>query len=90
MDSIDVGGTVVCVGLYGGEISISTALLPLRQTTLRGSYVGSLQELRELVEIMQERNVKSVPVTTRPMAEVNTILADLEAGRIVGRTVMVP
>jgi D-arabinose 1-dehydrogenase-like Zn-dependent alcohol dehydrogenase len=57
---------------------------------LRGSYVGSLQELRELVSIMQERHVKSVPVTTRPMAEVNTILADLEAGRIVGRTVMVP
>jgi D-arabinose 1-dehydrogenase-like Zn-dependent alcohol dehydrogenase len=90
MDSIDVGGIVVCVGLYGGELPISTALLPLRQATLRGSYVGSLQELRELVSIMQDRHVKSVPVTTRPMAEVNTILADLEAGRIVGRTVMVP
>ncbi|MGA0593814.1 alcohol dehydrogenase [Enterovirga sp. CN4-39] len=90
IDSVDVGGIVISVGLYGGEIAISTALLPLRQTTIRGSYVGSLEELRELVGVMQTRDVKAVPVTTRPMAEVNAILADLEAGRIVGRTVMVP
>jgi D-arabinose 1-dehydrogenase-like Zn-dependent alcohol dehydrogenase len=90
MEAVDIGGTAVAVGLYGGEITISTALLPLRQINLRGSYVGSLSELRELVGIMQERDVKAVPVRTRPMAEVNAILADLEAGRVVGRTVMVP
>jgi D-arabinose 1-dehydrogenase-like Zn-dependent alcohol dehydrogenase len=39
---------------------------------------------------MQAREVKTVPVRTRPMAEVNAILADLEAGRVVGRTVMAP
>lgn len=90
LESVDIGGVVVSVGLYGGELPISTALLPLRQVTIRGSYVGSLAELRELVEIMRDRPVKAVPVSTRPMAEVNAILADLEAGRIVGRTVMVP
>jgi D-arabinose 1-dehydrogenase-like Zn-dependent alcohol dehydrogenase len=90
LDSIDLGGTVVLVGLFGGEITISTPTIALRQANLRGSYVGSLQELRELVKIMQEREVKSVPVATRPMAEVNAILADLAAGRIVGRTVMTP
>ncbi|WP_375457999.1 zinc-binding dehydrogenase [uncultured Enterovirga sp.] len=90
LDSVDVGGTVVAIGLFGGEVSISTALLPLRQVTLRGSYVGSLAELRELVGIMQERDVRTVPVVTRPMSEVNAILADLEAGRIVGRSVMAP
>ncbi|NNM72470.1 alcohol dehydrogenase [Enterovirga aerilata] len=90
MEAVDLGGTVVSVGLYGGELPISTALLPLRQITIRGSYVGSLEELRELVGIMQARKVRSVPVRTRPMAEVNAILADLEAGRIVGRTVMAP
>lgn len=90
LDSVDTGGTVISVGLYGGELPISTALLPLRHVTLRGSYVGSLAELRELVAIMQERDVKSVPITTRPMSEVNAIIADLEAGRIVGRTVMAP
>ncbi|MDB5559319.1 MAG: alcohol dehydrogenase, partial [Enterovirga sp.] len=90
MEAVDIGGTVVSVGLYGGELPISTALLPLRQITIKGSYVGSLEELKELVAVMQERNVRSVPVQTRPMADVNAILADLEAGRIVGRTVMVP
>lgn len=90
LEAVDLGGTVIAVGLYGGELPISTALLPLRQLTLRGSYVGSLQELRELVAIMQEREVTTVPVRTRPMVEVNAIMADLEAGRVIGRTVMVP
>ena len=69
---------------------ISTALLPLRQATLRGSYVGSLAELRELVALLRGRPVASVPIATRPMAEVNAILADLEAGRVLGRCVLVP
>lgn len=90
LDAVDIGGTVVLVGLFGGEITVSTPMIALRQAQLRGSYVGSLGELRELVGIMQERQVKSVPVATRPMAEVNAILAELGAGRIVGRTVMAP
>ena len=90
LDSVEVGGTVIAVGLFGGELQISTALLPLRQVTIRGSYVGSLGELRDLVSIMQERDIRTVPVATRPMADVNTILADLEAGRVVGRCVMAP
>jgi D-arabinose 1-dehydrogenase-like Zn-dependent alcohol dehydrogenase len=90
LDCVDIGGTVVSVGLFGGELPISTALLPLRQVTVRGSYVGSLPELRELVALMQARHVKTVPVETRPMAEVNAIFADLEAGRVLGRCVMAP
>ena len=90
MESLAPGGTVISVGLYGGELSISTALLPLRQITVRGSYVGSLPELKELVAIMQKQKVRGVPITTRPMSEVNAIMTELEAGKIVGRTVMVP
>ena len=90
LDSVDVGGTVVAVGLFGGEITLSTALVPLRQVTLRGSYVGTLDELRELVALMNEQEMASVPVSTRPMAEVNAIVSELEAGRVVGRVVMVP
>ena len=90
LDAVDLGGTVVSVGLFGGEMPISTALLPLRQVTLRGSYVGSLAELRELVDLMRERRPPSVPIATRPMADVNAIMADLEHGRVVGRCVMIP
>lgn len=88
MDNVAPGGTIVVVGLFGGETPLSIPLLPLRQITLRGSYVGTLAELKALVAHMQAKTVRTVPVSTRPMAEVNAILADLEAGRIVGRCVM--
>ena len=85
---VGIGATVVVVGLFGGELPLSTALLPLRQLTLKGSYVGSLAELKELVAHMQEQRVTTVPITRRPMAEVNAILHDLEGGRVLGRVVM--
>ena len=88
MDNVGVGGTVVVVGLFGGEPPLAIPLLPLRQITLRGSYVGSLAELKALVAHMQANPVRTVPIATRPMAEVNAILTELEAGRIVGRCVM--
>lgn len=88
LGQVGVGATVVVVGLFGGEMPISTALLPLRQLTLKGSYVGTLAELKELVAHMQAQRVTTVPITRRPMAEVNAILHDLEGGRILGRVVM--
>jgi D-arabinose 1-dehydrogenase-like Zn-dependent alcohol dehydrogenase len=88
MEQVATGGTIVVVGLFGGETPLSIPLLPLRQITLRGSYVGTLAELKALVAHMQAQRVRTVPIATRPMAEVNAILHDLEAGRIVGRCVM--
>lgn len=90
MSAVAVGGTVVVVGLFGGEVAVSTALLPLRQITVMGSYVGTLQELRDLVAHVRERSVESLPVATRPMSDVNAILTDLQDGRITGRCVMIP
>ena len=88
MGEVATGGHVVVVGLFGGEMPLSVPLLPLRQLTLQGSYVGTLEELKELVAHMQTHTVKPVPITKRPMSEVNAILHDLEGGRIVGRCVM--
>ena len=38
------------VGLYGGSLKLSLPLVPMRSVTLRGSYVGELRELKELVQ----------------------------------------
>ncbi len=91
MDSlVPKGGQVVVVGLFGGDIVLSTPFLPMRAMTLQGSYVGSLPEMRELLDIVRRKGLPSVPVATRPLEEVNDALNDLRAGKVVGRVVLTP
>ena len=90
MGSLVKGGFYVIVGLYGGQTTLPIASLPLRAITVSGSFVGSRPELIELVALMASGKVTSPPVTTRPLAQVNTALTDLREGRIVGRAVLQP
>ena len=90
IDCIRKGGKYIAVGLYGGEVTVPTVTLPLRHMTVRGSYVGRLDEMRELLDLVRKGGVTPVPVETRPMEQVTQTLEDLEAGRIVGRIVVVP
>ncbi len=87
LDVAATGATIVVVGLFGGSLDLSTAVLPLRNLTLRGSYTGTLDELKELLAVVASRRTYALPISTRPMRDVNGVLDDLEAGRIVGRVV---
>lgn len=82
------GGSVVVVGLYGGAINLPTPYLPMRALTLRGSYVGSHSEMAELLALVNQKGLPPVPIATRPLDEVSTALADLRAGRVIGRVVL--
>jgi D-arabinose 1-dehydrogenase-like Zn-dependent alcohol dehydrogenase len=62
----------------------------MRAITIQGSYVGSLPEMTELIELVRRTGLPPVPVATRPLAEVNAALADLRAGKVVGRVVLTP
>ena len=90
VSSIIKGGTVVVVGLYGGDITVPTPYLPLRAMTLRGSYVGSQTDMAELLDLVKRTGMPPVPIRTRPLDEVNATLNDLRAGKIVGRVVLTP
>jgi alcohol dehydrogenase, propanol-preferring len=82
------GGSVVVVGLYGGAITLPTPYLPMRALTLRGSYVGSHTEMAELLALVNQKGLPPVPIAVRPLEAVSTALADLRAGRVVGRVVL--
>ena len=84
------GGDIVVVGLYGGELKLPIVYFPLRALGVRGSYVGTLPELKELVALAQKGTLKPIKVTRRKLAEANEALQDLKAGRVVGRVVFVP
>src|SRR5919198_1099384 len=90
VSSIIKGGTVVVVGLYGGDITLPTPYLPFGAVTLRGSYVGSQTDMAELLDLVKRTGMPPVPIRTRPLDEVNASLNDLRAGKIVGRVVLTP
>ena len=89
-DSLIKGGKLIVVGLFGGDITLPTPFFPLRAMTVQGSYVGSLTEIAELLDLVRRKGLPSIPVTTRPLAEVNAALDDLRAGKVVGRVVLTP
>lgn len=84
------GGALIVVGLFGGAAQVSVPLLPLKAATITGSYVGSLGEMRDMMQLAKSGKLPSLPVQTRPLAEVGDVLARLKAGGVVGRTVVRP
>ena len=90
IDSLIKGGKYIIVGLYGGDITLPLPPFPMRAITIQGSYVGSLPETRELIELVRRTGLPPVPVATRRLDDVNAVLGDLRAGKIVGRVVLTP
>ena len=72
------GGKLIIVGLFGGDITVPTPSFPLRAMSIQGSYVGSLTEMAELLDLVRRKGVPDLPVGTRPLAAVNEALNDLE------------
>ena len=90
LDSLIKGGKYIIVGLYGGDITVSLPPFPMRAVTMQGSYVGSVSEMAELIELVKRTGLPPVPVATRPLADVNAVLGELRAGKVVGRVVLTP
>jgi D-arabinose 1-dehydrogenase-like Zn-dependent alcohol dehydrogenase len=84
------GGRYVVVGLFGGELPVSTVSLAQRAISIQGSYVGTVGDLKDMVDLARSGKLKPIPIEKRPLAEVDRTLAELKAGKIVGRVVVEP
>ena len=83
------GGKLVMVGLYGGAHPISTVLFPFKMMTIEGSYVGTIEDLREVLALVRVGKVPPIPIETRPAEEASTALSDLKSGgKVRGRVVL--
>jgi D-arabinose 1-dehydrogenase-like Zn-dependent alcohol dehydrogenase len=82
------GGRYILCGLFGGELTYPLPPIAQRAIGIVGSYVGTLQELREVVALAQSGKLKATPVETRPIKDVNRTLDELKAGKILGRVVL--
>ena len=81
-------GRYILCGLFGGEITLPLPPIAQRAVAVMGSYVGNLRELKEVVALARRKKLKPTPVATRPAGEVNAILEELKAGRVLGRVVL--
>ncbi|WP_367403268.1 alcohol dehydrogenase [Kocuria marina] len=91
-DMLSKGGTMIQVGLFGGELTVPTSLLTTKMITIRGSYVGNLTELEQMVSLAQRGQVPRTRITPGPLTArgVQDSLEALEDRRIGGRIVLSP
>ena len=83
-------GKLISVGLFGGAAPVSPAMIAMKAVSVTGSYVGSLEEMHEVMRIARSGALPALPVATRPLDAVNDALADLKQGRVRGRVVVRP
>jgi D-arabinose 1-dehydrogenase-like Zn-dependent alcohol dehydrogenase len=89
-DMLAKGGRMVQVGLFGGEVTIPTALLAVKMLTIEGSFVGTLPELHEVVELAKPGGVPRIPISdaSLDLEGVTNSLDRLTAGGVTGRIVL--
>ncbi len=83
-------GKLIMVGLFGGELKTPLPLIPMRAITIQGSYVGTPDEMAEMVALVQGGTIPAIPIETRDMCEASQALEDLKSGKVVGRAVLTP
>jgi alcohol dehydrogenase len=82
------GGKVVVAGLLGGAFSTPVPMFPLKVMSIEGTFVGTLAEAREMLDLARSGKAPAVPISERPLTAAQQTLDDLRAGRVVGRVVL--
>jgi len=85
-NSLKRGGKLVVVGIGGEYTNLTLPLIPLRNVKIHGSYVGSIIDLLEVLELYK-RGVINVSTSLYPLEQVNEVFEMLRTGKIVGRAV---
>jgi propanol-preferring alcohol dehydrogenase len=88
--SLRRGGTLVLVGLPAdNEIDLPIFETVLNGISIIGSIVGTRTDLRRVFELHAAGKTRVIR-ETRPLAEVNAAIADIEAGEVAARIVFEP
>ncbi len=87
-DCLIKGGKLVIVGLFGGAAPWPIAFIPMKALSIIGSYTGSLDEMRELMQLVLAGKIKPIQVTKHPLADADRVLTSLREGKVTGRAVL--
>ena len=81
-------GSYFVIG-YGGELRIPTLDIISTERNIIGNIVGTYNDLAELMALAQAGKV-TLHTRTYPLSAAGDALADLDAGRVRGRAILVP
>ena len=82
------GGSYYVIG-YGGTLTIPTLDIISTERNIVGNIVGTYNELAELM-VLAQRGLVTLHTSTYPLSAAAEALADLDAGRVRGRAILVP
>lgn len=81
-------GHIVIVGLFGGLLQTPLPLMALRGTKIEGSYVGTLQDAKDLLALAASGKLRPIPTVECTLEAVNDTFEAMRSGEIHGRAVI--
>jgi len=82
-------GTLVLTGMAAGRLPVDPRTFVLSQQRILGSYLGSRQDLQELLQIAVQHNVRPI-LETYPLEEVDVVHRRLRDNQVRFRAVLEP
>ncbi|MFW9990062.1 MAG: zinc-dependent alcohol dehydrogenase [Candidatus Odinarchaeota archaeon] len=86
-----VGGTLIGVGIppfNEGTMSVTPFDVIMRDLQIIGSLTGTVEDMRELVQIAVEGKVKTHIGRTANLSEINEVFEEMKKGKFVGRAII--
>jgi D-arabinose 1-dehydrogenase-like Zn-dependent alcohol dehydrogenase len=86
---VRAGGRIVAVGYsLTSEFRLPSTRFVLEEVELVGSRYVLMDELQRAIRLVADGKVQMVIDAVRPLENVNQVMTDLEAGKVVGRSVL--
>jgi len=85
------GGVLIPVGLPAlseGSFSVNPFSFILKGLHISGSLVGTVEEMRELIQLAVDGKVKTHVGRIAKLSEINEVFEELEKGKLVGRAIL--
>jgi propanol-preferring alcohol dehydrogenase len=88
LDTLRRGGTLVLNGLPPGDFPLPIFDTVLNGITIRGSIVGTRNDLQEAIDFAADGQVTAHVESTEPLDRINDVFDRMRAGAINGRVVL--
>ena len=86
--SIRSSGTLVSVGTYGGNFDLPITEFTIMQYNIQGNCVGTISDLRELIEFVQKHQIEYSAIGYTSLEEINTVFEKFKNRKIKGRVLI--